>query len=67
MQVVITQDTKVQTVVIQGKGLQGEKGKDGKDAEFPEDGNAGDVLEKTDTGVRWTNQLQNQNINGGYF
>ena len=56
--------TRKSTVVIEGVGLQG---KAGKDAEFPQNGNTGDVLVKTDSSVAWTNQPTKLNINGGNF
>ena len=55
----------IPTVII--KTEHGLQGKAGKDAEFPQNGNTGDVLVKTDSSVAWTNQPTKLNINGGNF
>jgi hypothetical protein len=48
-------------------GIQGIAGRAGRDAEFPDNGEVGSLLAKTESGVEWTKNPDTQILNGGNF
>lgn len=59
----IGKHSSVKITVSSNIGLQGPKGADS----YPSGGQIGNILERQENGVGWTNQPRNLSLNGGNF